>query len=179
MALRKPEVQVMEAGDKFNEWTVLVVQPRKSLCRCSCGTEKEVHNYHLKSGASPRCRECHHNDRHYGGRDLGVDRRVWRRLRVAANDAVARCTNPKHKVFGDYGGRGIRVFQEWVNDKIAFARYLATLAGHDDRSLWLDRIDNEMGYEPGNLRFVTVQTSNLNKRRRKRIPGSTRWKRDQ
>lgn len=48
-------------GDKFGEWTVIkayssnVGKPKKSLCRCSCGFEKEVNNYDLLYGRTKSC----------------------------------------------------------------------------------------------------------------------------
>lgn len=49
-------------GQKFNEWTVLkYAGDRKWLCRCSCGTEKEVWAKFLKSGQS---RSCGHSSLH-------------------------------------------------------------------------------------------------------------------
>lgn len=156
--------ELLPVGKEFGKWTVVETRPRKSLCRCKCGKEKLVSNNHLLTGASDGCRDCHDADRHYGGRRLGVPREVWRRLRVAANDAVARCENPESGEYQHYGGRGITVHPDWVEDRKLFVVYLASLPGHDDPDLWLDREDNDLGYVPGNLRFVTPSVSNYNKR---------------
>ena len=164
-------------GEKYGEWVVICSAPRRSLCRCKCGDERFVQNYHLTGGASRMCRLCRNKDRPYGGKNLGIPREVWRRLRVAVNDVILRCTDPDSKVWRHYGGRGISIFSEWLADRTKFVVYLASLPGHDDGSLWLDRIDNDRGYEPGNLRFVTVSVSNLNKRPRGMTVGSTRWRR--
>jgi hypothetical protein len=64
-----------------------------------------------------------------------------------------------------YGGRGIRICQEWLDDLEVFVAYLANLPDSDDRRLWLDRIRNDGNYEPGNLRFVTPSESACNRRR--------------
>lgn len=44
-------------GDVFGEWVVLKAYSSsgKSLCRCSCGVEKEVYNSNLMSGFSSSC----------------------------------------------------------------------------------------------------------------------------
>lgn len=87
----------------------------------------------------------------------------WRSVQ-RAKGAIARCHDQDHDRYGDWGGRGIRVCDEWVNDPHAFAAYLETLPGAFDGDLILDRIDNDGHYEPGNLRFATYAVSNRNKR---------------
>lgn len=53
-SLRRPNVK---QGDKFNRWTVLrtTVGNRRALCRCDCGTEREVVKTNLLSGNSKCC----------------------------------------------------------------------------------------------------------------------------
>jgi hypothetical protein len=52
-----------------------------------------------------------------------------------------------------------------VESRADFLRYLLTLDGWDKPELQLDRIDNEQGYVPGNLRFCTRSTNMANKRK--------------
>lgn len=54
------KIRKIKDGDKFGEWTVLKAysstgQKPKSLCRCSCGVEKEVSNANLRNGHSKSC----------------------------------------------------------------------------------------------------------------------------
>jgi hypothetical protein len=77
---------------------------------------------------------------------------------------VSRCTDPGHKAWPNYGGRGILLHPEWREDRLAFYEYAKTLDGWDQSGLDLDRIDNNRGYEPGNLRLVT-RAENANNRR--------------
>lgn len=86
-------------------------------------------------------------------------------MRLAVNDAISRCTNKAHHAYKNYGGRGLSVYPPWIENKEEFIKYLLTLPGHDNPSLWLDREDNENGYEPGNLGFVTPSESRMNQRR--------------
>jgi hypothetical protein len=68
-------------------------------------------------------------------------------------------------VYPDYGGRGITVYQGWVENRVEFLRYLVGLDGWDRPELQLDRIDNNRGYAPSNLRFVSRSVNMSNKRR--------------
>lgn len=86
------------------------------------------------------------------------------RLLNRLSSIISRCTNPKCRVYPSYGGRGITVHDEWIKDRWSFLRYVQTLPGWDNPELQLDRIDNDSGYAPGNLRFVTCSENAKNKR---------------
>ena len=51
-----------------------------------------------------------------------------------------------------YRDRGITMCDEWINSYDAF---IAHVGPKPDPSMWLDRIDNDRGYEPGNVRWAT------------------------
>ncbi len=77
------------------------------------------------------------------------------KLWVAIKD---RCLNPDNKAFHRYGGRGITVAKEWVDDFAAFQEAV----GPRPKGATIDRIDNSKGYEPNNVRWTTrkVQANN-------------------
>ena len=79
----------------------------------------------------------------------------------------ARCYRQNNKCFPMYGGAGIKVCDEWINNPKAFIDYCMTLEGWDDKSLSLDRIDPYGNYEPGNIRFTTPAIQSRNQRKRK------------
>jgi len=69
-----------------------------------------------------------------------------------------RCTNPAHPAFGYYGGRGIKTCERWR----CYDAFFADM-GECPPGMWLDRIKNELGYEPGNCRWVTPTESAHNR----------------
>lgn len=64
----------------------------------------------------------------------------------------SRCTNPQHKAFHNYGGRGITVCSEWLENFESFYRDLGPRPGP---GFSLDRVDNNLGYFAGNCRWST------------------------
>lgn len=75
-----------------------------------------------------------------------------------------RCGNPRHEHFRYYGGRGIRVCDEWLGPG-GFARFLAEV-GERPPGRTIDRIDNGGNYEPGNVRWATQSEQSSNQRKR-------------
>ena len=63
-----------------------------------------------------------------------------------------RCNNPKNTRFSNYGGKGIKVCQEWDASYDSFAKWSAENGYTDD--LTIDRIDSSKGYCPDNCRWI-------------------------
>lgn len=78
------------------------------------------------------------------------------------NAMKQRCTNPNNRAFHNYGGRGIRVCERWLN---SFDDFLADMGTRPDGEYEIDRIDNSKDYEPGNCRWVTRSAQSRNNRR--------------
>jgi len=70
-----------------------------------------------------------------------------------------RCNNPNNKRFDRYGGRGIKVCDDW-NDFSTFQLW-SIQNGYRD-GLTIDRINNDGMYSPDNCRFVTRAEQNRN-----------------
>lgn len=85
---------------------------------------------------------------------------IWKSMRN-------RCKNPHHKNFRDYGGRGIKVCDEWRNSFQSFAEW-ALANGYSD-ILTIDRIDVNGNYEPSNCRWVDAKTQCRNRRNNRLI----------
>ncbi len=79
-----------------------------------------------------------------------------------------RCLNPRHKSYWDYGGRGIKIYSPWIRDFLLFSDWLDSALGPKPSDAHtLDRINNEEGYFPGNLRWATPQQQLENRRESK------------
>lgn len=87
---------------------------------------------------------------------------------------IRRCSEPDHQAWGRYGGRGVSVCDEWVPKHkgdgrrafLSYVEHVTSLDGYSDdclSDLELDRVDNESGYEPGNLRWATKSQNQRNR----------------
>lgn len=76
---------------------------------------------------------------------------------------IDRCENPNNKAYGIYGGRGIKVYDLWHD----FAIFRDQIPPYPGNGLTIDRIDNNRGYEPGNVRWATPMEQLNNQRRNK------------
>lgn len=70
-----------------------------------------------------------------------------------------RCNNPNCKGYKNYGGRGIRVCDEWDD----FFKFMEDM-GPRPEGYSIDRVDNEKGYSKGNCKWSSREDQNLNKR---------------
>jgi len=72
---------------------------------------------------------------------------------------IGRCTEPNHIVYHNYGGRGIKVCDAWLN---SFDAFYADMGDKPTPKHQVDRIDNDGDYEPSNCEWITA-TANIRK----------------
>lgn len=102
-------------------------------------------------------------------------RRIDHPLYHLWHQMMYRCYSERYYRFRDYGGRGIAVFESW-HDLYAFADWIDLNLGPCPAGHSIDRVDNDGNYEPGNVRWATIETQNLNKRDyRPRSAPAARW----
>jgi hypothetical protein len=158
-----------QPGMMLNDWEVVSsdLEKNRVICRCKCGIVKSVCPTALKTGQSKRCWNCGLKTvAHRRTRLTHLSVKLRTKLAMSITAAITRCINPQHKQYKNYGGRGIKVYTPWIEDRDSAVEYLTTLPGHNDWNLVLDREDNDGHYEPGNLRFVTYAESIANQRPR-------------
>ena len=133
-------------------------------CQCDCGTQQDVLVFSLRNGKSVSCGCWKREDlaarkpsTKHGLSKTHVLYPLWKRIRRRCYDTDTH--NYKH-----YGGRGIRMYDEWRDDAGAFIRWVEANLGPRPTGMSLDRIDNNGDYEPGNLRWATQAEQNQNKR---------------
>lgn len=82
--------------------------------------------------------------------------------------AKSRCFNKNDKMYKNYGARGISMFDEWKKD---FKKFYEAIGPRPSNQYSLDRIDNDKGYEPGNVKWSTdmEQASNKTNNRKFKI----------
>ncbi len=102
-------------------------------------------------------RGCYRHGEFVGGHGT-PEYKVWQGLKD-------RCLNPGNKDYHRYGARGVTVFHEWVDSYTKFLAYLLEHLGRRPTPTYsIDRIDNNKGYEPGNIQWSTVSEQARNRR---------------
>lgn len=130
---------------------------RKTVCRimattvrkdrqktCGCLHREAAVKTHTKHGNSP----ASGSTRTY---------RIWAAMK-------SRCSDPNHKNYRHYAGRGIGVCERWKK----FDAFLEDVGEIPD-GMEIDRIDNDKGYEPGNVRLATRAEQCRNMRKNIRL----------
>ena len=130
-------------------------------CRCECGNEIITTTAHLKSGHTSSC-GCLNRER--ASQRLKKHGLRQTKTYVAWAGAKDRCYNPNCEHYDCYGGRGIKMFEFWINNFQSFYDYVSLLENFDKAGYSLDRIDVNGDYVPGNLRWVNQRTQCRNKR---------------
>ena len=126
-------------------------------CLCDCGNERIAHVSSLNTVKSCGCDKK--TRKH--GLSRGKDHKHTR-LYGRWSNIKDRCCNPNSKDYERYGGRGIKICDEWKNDFLAFYNWSMN-NGYSDE-LQIDREDNSKGYSPENCRWVTTKQNSNNRR---------------
>ena len=89
-----------------------------------------------------------------------------RREYDAWRSAKRRCHDPRTIYYERYGGRGIKMCAEW---QASFDSFLLFIGPCPSRNHSLDRIDNDGNYEPGNVRWATLEEQRRNRSDNRRL----------
>ena len=149
----------VNVGDRFERWTVtsepfLKSKARHVDCLCDCGNEKQVAVSNLYLGKSRSCgciakEAASARGRHWmSGSKIYM---VWNRM-------LTRCYNTKVDRYPRYGGRGIRVCDEWLD----FENFYADMGDIPGDGYSIGRIDNDGNYSKENCRWETASQQQNN-----------------
>lgn len=153
-------------GQKFGRYTVIANSDKRTkamkqmvLCRCDCGNEREVTVGNLRSGISKSCGCLKAEKTSERRKKHGFSKTtMYHRYRAM----IARCYDPTHKEFHNYGGRGIKVCERWLE---SVENYIQDMGFPPFKEASVDRTNNDLGYFPENCRWATKREQSLNRRK--------------
>jgi len=155
-------------GTKYNKLTIIGIGQKDKqrnvmvVCLCECGNQTIAKVWDLANNKKKSC-----------GCLLAEQKEIWKTINKSHgmsnhpldsvySSMIQRCYNPRCSGYKNYGGRGIKVCDEWKDDINSFLNW--GLSNSWAKGLELDRKDNDKNYGPDNCRFVTKLVNSRNKR---------------
>lgn len=146
---------------KYNRLLILeeVLPPIRSkdraLMLCDCGKKKIISMWEVVTGSIKSC-GCLQKENHVKTHSMSRTKeyRAWLGMK-------ARCYNKKNVNYKFYGARGVQIDETW---RKSFEEFFKHVGISPSPKHSLDRIDNNSGYFPGNVRWSLREAQDNNRR---------------
>jgi hypothetical protein len=145
---------------------------RKARFLCTCGKDFESVICDVKDGSTQSCGCVKKEVGKKNGITVSGSSSIHWRGGISSHylygtweSMMQRCFNESRKEYEHYGGRGITVCPQWQDSKV-FLEFCDTVLGERPEGHTLDRIDNDRGYFPDNVRWADAKTQSNNQRGR-------------
>ena len=168
---RRPEPNLIDrTGQRYGRLVVIQRSGSDSanrnatwLCRCDCGRASIASSGSLRTG---RTKSCGCLKREAAAEAMRVHRWALKHGMSGTPEfhawqgMIGRCDNPNNKDWMNYGGRGIKVSDEFHD----FATWYAHIGPRPGPGYSQHRIDNDLGYMRGNLKWAVPSEQMSNRR---------------
>ena len=121
--------------------------------QCECG---QIRCDTISNFKSQTAKSCSHFQ-HYG--TISIPNGVFQNKRISSifHGMLRRCYIESNKDFPNYGGKGIVICKEWIDDPKSFE--LWSLENGYKNNLTIDRLNEDMDYCPENCRWVARESN--------------------
>ena len=151
MAKRLSDIDIANRiGQVFGDLTIVSIDNsilgnhKPCTCICICGGTRITRYSSLVSGATKSCGCANSKPKTHGQSNHPLFK-IWRGM-------ISRCTKPQAANYPLYGGRGITVCDEWLNDINIF---IADMGERPSKDHSVERRNNELGYSKDNCYWAT------------------------